>query len=161
MSTEREDMGHDNTSELRPPEWRLLWWSQSAELADALVQHEWSLCTRGLVVEGKAADDIQLCPMCQTPLPGLGEPYARVYHCMQRVQQMNAALGTPVQEPLIFKDCSHSAKCDAARKIVGSWCMWYGPWACVCMFLERGWWEYEARTVCDGGMNYWQGCTCT
>ena len=132
-----------------------------AELADALVQHEWSLCTRGLVVEGKAADDIHLCPMCQTPLPGLGEPYARVYHCMQRVQQMNAALGTPVQEPLIFKDCSHSAKCDAARKIVGSWCMWYGPWACVCMSLERGWWEYEARTVCDGGMNYWQGCTCT
>ena len=103
-----------------------------AELADAPVQQEASSCTLVLVVEGKAAYDIQLRPMCQTPLPGLGEPYARVYHCMQRVQQMNAALGTPVQEPLIFKDCSHSAKCDAARKIVRSWCMWYGPCACVC-----------------------------
>ena len=54
-----------------------------------------------------------------------------------------------------------SAKCDAVRKIVGSWCMWYGPCACVCMSLERGWWEYEAGAVCDGSMNYWQGCTCT
>ena len=61
------------------------------------------------------------------PLPGLGKPYARVYHGMQNVQEMNATLGTPVQEPFIFKDCSHSAKCDAARKIVRSWCMWYGP----------------------------------
>jgi len=53
-----------------------------AELADAPVQQEASSCTLGLVVEGKAADDIQLRPMCQTPLPGLGKPYARMYHGM-------------------------------------------------------------------------------
>jgi hypothetical protein len=127
------------------------------ELADAPVQHEASSCTRGLVLEGKAADDIQLCLMCKTPLPGLGKPYARVYHDIL----MHATLGTPVQEPFIFKDCSHSAKCDAARKIVRSWSMWYGPCACVCKSLERGWWEYEAGAVCYVCMNYWQGCTCT
>jgi hypothetical protein len=76
---------------------------------------------------------------------------------MQSVQQMNATLGTPMQEPLNFKDYSHSAKCDAARKIVRSGCMWYGPCACVCKALERDWWEYEAGAVSDGSMNYWQG----
>ena len=67
-------------------------------------------CTRGLVVESKAANDTQLCPVCKTPLPGLGKTYARVYHSMQSVKQMNATLGTPMQEPLDFKDYSHSCK---------------------------------------------------
>lgn len=129
------------------------------ELLDAPVQHDAS-CTSGLVVEGKASDEIHLCPMCQTPLPGLGKTYGRVYHGLQSVQQMNGTLGTPVQEPFDFKDCSHSAKCDVARKVVRAWCRWYGPCACVSKALDRGWSEYEAGTVCDRSMNYWQGCTC-
>ena len=80
-----------------------------AELADAPVQHESSPC--------RTADDMQLCPMCQTPLPGLGKPYGRVYHRMQSVQKMNETLGTPVQEPFNFKDCSHCAKCDVVRPV--------------------------------------------
>ena len=80
-------------------------------------------------------------------LSGSCLPFARVYHGRYL---MHATLGTPVQEPFNFKDCSHSAKCDATRKIVRLWCMWYGPCACGCKALKRGWWEYEAGAVCDG-----------
>ena len=122
-----------------------------AELTDgALVQDK---------VQGKDADTI-VCPMCQTPLPGLGKPYGRVYHGIQCLMEMNERLGTPVQEPFDFKDCSHSGKCEVACIIVKDWCALYGPCACVHKALERGWWMHGAGEMCAGSMNYKKGCDC-
>ena len=147
----KQDIGHDNIGQLQTP-------SDGRMTTPVVVEEDTP--TLSIALSSSQSADINLCPMCQTPLPGLGKSYGRVYHGIESVMRMNETLGMSMQEPFDFNGCSHSGECIQACKVVKTWCLWYGPCSCVNKALERGWWEYEAGSVCDASMLYWKGCDC-